>query len=128
MKNILIIDDDVIIRITFKKLLDHGNYIIQQAKDKKEAIQYLENQIYDLVLLDLRLPPTGWDAGFEILQKKRDLKLNSHTPVIIVSGARDRETIKARTDIEDNIVEILSKPVENEVLLQKIEMVLGSKE
>ena len=128
MKSILIIDDDVIIRITFKKLLDHGNYIIQQAKDKKEAIQYLENQIFDLVLLDLRLPPTGWDAGFEILQKKRDLKMNSDTPVIIVSGTKDLESIKERIDIEDNIVKILLKPVENEVLLKEIEMVLGSKE
>ncbi len=116
MKRILIVDDDVVIRIAFKKLLGDGDFIIQQAKDVKEAINMLSNNIYNLVLLDLRLPPTGIDAGFDILAKKRK----------IVSGqTADRTLLENKVDLEDNVVDILIKPIENEDLLKAIRNALA---
>ena len=126
MNRILIIDDDAVIRITFKKLLGDSDYIIQQAKDVKQAIDCLSTNIYDLVLLDLRLPPTGAEAGFQILQKKRNIPLNADTPVLIVSGlTANREIIENKIELEDNVVDILIKPVENENLLTAIKNALG---
>lgn len=126
MNRILIIDDDAVIRITFKKLLGDGDYIIQQAKDVKEAIDCLTTNIYELVLLDLRLPPIGAEAGFQILQKKRKIPLNAETPVVIISGQSDKDSIKKRTDLEDNVVQILEKPVENETLKDLIKKFIGA--
>ncbi len=125
MQRILIIDDDVSIRIAFKKLLIRDNYNVQLARNEKEALQYLKDEFFDLVLLDLRLPPTGWEAGFRILAQKKNIPLNAETPVIIVSGALDMETIGRRVSIEDNVAHILLKPVENEKILQAIRDVLG---
>jgi len=125
MSRILIIDDDAVIRLTFKKLLGDGDYIIQRAKDVKEAIDYLTANMYDLVLLDLRLPPIGAEAGFQILQKKRKIALNSATPVVIISGQSDKDTIKKRTDLEDNVVGILEKPVGNDQLRDVIKNIVG---
>ncbi len=126
MKRILIVDDDVVIRIAFKKLLGDGDFIIQQAKDVKEAINMLSNNIYNLVLLDLRLPPTGIDAGFDILAKKRKIPLNASTPVLIVSGqTADRTLLENKVDLEDNVVDILIKPIENEDLLKAIRNALA---
>lgn len=127
MKRILIVDDDVVIRITFKKLFDDGEFIIQQARDVKEAVDLLRNSLFDLVLLDLRLPPTGINAGFQILNKKRKIPLNAGTPVIIISGQFDKDTIKNKTALEDNILCILEKPVENAKLLDAIKDALGGK-
>ena len=126
MKSILIIDDDITIRLAFKKLLKNDNYIIQQAKDVNEALSYLKNNFYNLVLLDLRLPPKGAEAGFRILAKKRKLPLNADTPVLIISGqATDREDINKRVTLEDNVADILIKPVENETLLKAVNTCLA---
>ncbi|MBN1479270.1 response regulator [candidate division KSB1 bacterium] len=126
MKKILIVDDDIIIRITFEKLLETDNYIIKQAKDVNEAVNMMKRQIFDLLLLDLKLPSKGWESGFQILRKKRRLQLNADTPVIIVSGAPDDKYIKDRIESEDNVAFILLKPVDNNVLLEKVSQVIGS--
>lgn len=125
MKRILIVDDDVIIRITFEKLLKTGNYMIQQAKDVGDALRLMRDHIFDLVLLDLKLPTKGWEGGFQILKKKRGIKLNMSTPVIIVSGAKDDDPIKKRLTTEDNVYDVLLKPVDNDVLMTKIAEALG---
>ncbi len=128
MKKILMVDDDVIIRIAFKKVLASGKNIIKQAKTVNEAISYLRAEHFDLILLDLKLPPRGWDAGFQILKKKRKIVLNEETPVIIISGQRDEDYIRSQIDMQDNVAHIFQKPVENEVLQQKIDEVLGRKQ
>ena len=125
MKRILIVDDDVIIRIAFERVLKSIDYIVKQARNEPDAIQCLNDEIYDLILLDMRLPPSGQEAGFHILEKKKNLPLNKEAPVIIVSGQFDKETIRERTTEEDNIAEILLKPVDNEKILQAIKQVLG---
>ncbi len=125
MKRILIVDDDVVIRIAFQKLLNEGEYIIQQARDLREAMEALKNNIYDVVLLDMRLSPVGAEAGFQILAKKRKTPLNAETPVIIISGQFNKDQITDRTDLEDNIAEILEKPVGNDVLIAAVDNVLG---
>ena len=125
MKKILIVDDDVIIRITFNKLLKSGNYIIKQAKEVGEAIRVMKSEIFDVILLDLKLPPNGWEGGYTILKKKRKIALNESTPVIIISASPDDEGIKKKLTLEDNVAHIFIKPVENKDLLDKITEVLG---
>lgn len=125
MKRILIIDDDVTIRITLTKLLSK-QYILKQARNVKDAIDKLKTEIYNLVVLDLRLPPVGWKGGFQILQKKKNIPLNAATPVIIISGAKDEEFIQKKISTSYNVAKILIKPVENDVILKEIGQVLGN--
>lgn len=124
MKRILIVDDEVVIRIVFKKLLDHHNCIIDQARNVHEALELLKSLSYDVILLDLQLAPDNKDGGFQILQKIKSFGLNKKTPVIIVSGKRTEEEIKSRTTEDDNIAKILIKPVENDQIIQAVREIL----
>ena len=125
MKRVLIVDDDVVIRLTFKKLFDDGEFIVHQAKNVKEAIDALTNNLFDLLLLDLRMPPTGLNAGFQILQRKRKIPLNAGTPVLIISGMFKKDDIHGKIDLEDNIAGILEKPIENEKLEKEVQKIFG---
>jgi two-component system, response regulator, stage 0 sporulation protein F len=124
MRRILIVDDEVIIRIAFKKLLDHYNCIIDQARNLKEALELLTSLNYDVILLDLQLAPDNKEGGFQILQKLKSFMINQKTPVIIVSGKKTKEEIQKRLTEDDNVAKILIKPVENDQIIQAIGEVL----
>lgn len=126
MRKVLIVDDDVVIRLTFKKILDERNYIIKEARKLDEAVDALKLEIFDVVLLDMQLPPAGWKTGFQILQKKQSIPLNAATPVIIISGKVDPHIIKQKVTELDSVVKILDKPVEADDLLKAIDQICGA--
>ncbi|NIA28933.1 MAG: response regulator [Actinobacteria bacterium] len=126
MRKVLIVDDEVNVRLAFKNLLEQRNYIIKQARNQAEAIEALKNEIFDVLLLDIILPPDGWKTGFQILEKKKKIALNAATPVIIVSGKVNSAAINQRVSEIDSIVKIFDKPVEPTDLLEAIDKVCGS--
>ncbi|NOY58573.1 MAG: response regulator [Calditrichaeota bacterium] len=126
MRKVLIVDDEVNVRLAFKNLLEQRNYIIKQARNQAEAIEALKNEIFDVLLLDIILPPDGWKTGFQILEKKKKIALNAATPVIIVSGKVNSAAINQRVSEIDSIVKIFDKPVESTDLLKAIDKVCGS--
>lgn len=85
MADVLVVDDDDVIRETLLELLG-GNYQCQVASTAEEALQKLEAQPFDVVLTDVSMPGL---SGRELLEKVRELY--PATPVIIVSGLSDQE-------------------------------------
>jgi DNA-binding NtrC family response regulator len=78
---ILVIDDEDIVRTSCKRLLQPEGYMVETAKSGKEGLQILESRAFDLVLTDLKMP--GMD-GMEVL-----LKIKEHWPeteVVIMTG------------------------------------------
>lgn len=62
-KKILVVDDEDSVCVLVQNLLAHQGIIVEAARDHKEALEKLQNNRFDLLLLDLRLP--GMD-GFEL--------------------------------------------------------------
>jgi len=87
-KEILVIDDEESIRFTFSYLLEDLGYAVDAAATPEEAHGYLSVKGYDLIFLDLLL---GTHSGIATLKEIR----NGHpdTPVIMVTGAPDSETV-----------------------------------
>ncbi len=85
MADVLVVDDDDVIRETLLELLE-GNYQCQVASTAEEALHKLQAQAFDVVLTDVSLPGL---SGRELLEKVRELY--PETPVIIVSGLSDQE-------------------------------------
>lgn len=85
MADVLVVDDDDVIRETLLELLE-GNYQCQVASTAEDALQKLEAQPFDVVVTDVSLPGL---SGGELLAKVRELY--PETPVIIVSGLSDQE-------------------------------------
>ena len=66
MPKILIIDDEKIIRATLKEILEYEHYEIFEAQDGEEGIKMIEEEEFDLVLCDVKMPKMD---GIEVLDR-----------------------------------------------------------
>ena len=117
MKNkILICDDEPSIRQLLKYNLTKSNYLVSEAASAEEALQKIDKEHYDLLILDIMLP--GMD-GLElcgIIQQKYS------TPIIFLS-AKDSEVDKI-VGLELGGDDYLSKPFSVRELLARVKAVL----
>ena len=81
MKRILVIDDEVNIRQLYKVELEEEGYHVLLAASGKEALDILERETFDLVMLDIKMPGIN---GLEILGKIKEMK--ETIPVILISA------------------------------------------
>ena len=116
MADILIVDDDAVIRDTLKELLSEY-YACQTADTADEAFARLAEKPYDLVLTDISMPET---SGFELLG--RVLQLYPKTPVIVVSGISDQEHVQGL--IKLGAFDFLLKPFRLEVVEKSVRRAL----
>jgi DNA-binding NtrC family response regulator len=78
---ILIVDDDENIRLTLKTILVDAGYTVDVAVNGAQAIEKTENSLYNVALIDIRLPDM---EGIELLTKMKDSV--PKTRKIIVTG------------------------------------------
>ncbi len=81
MKKALIIDDTKNIRIMLTKCLEISGYEAQAVQNGIEGLKCMENNTYDLIFLDIKLPEL---SGTEVLKRIRSKGIN--TPVIIITA------------------------------------------
>jgi len=81
MPEILIIDDEKIIRETLRDILEYEGYKIDEAEDGIQAIEKFKKKKYDVVLCDIKMPRMD---GLEVLEMAQGI--NPDIPVIMISG------------------------------------------
>jgi two-component system response regulator HydG len=107
---ILIVDDDESIGKTMKAILEDENYIVDVAINGKQAIEMTNEKIYNLALLDIRLPDI---EGVELLKLMKEYV--PRTRKIMVTGYPTiQNTMSA---LNKNADAYLLKPVDIEKLL-----------
>jgi DNA-binding NtrC family response regulator len=111
---VLIVDDEERFRITLKKLLTANGLDTNAVGSGLEAIEELQQQPYDVILLDVKMPGM---SGIEALAELK--KINRDVEVIILTG-------HASVDVAVEIMrlggyEYLLKPCPMDELLAKIE-------
>src|SRR5260221_3818195 len=84
MKRILVVDDEPNVRLNYRITLDVEGYEVKEASDAKEAIQLLHDQLFDLAILELRMPGTD---GLELLRLIREEGVA--TPAVIITAYSD---------------------------------------
>ena len=111
--NLLLVDDEDDFRQILAKRLTRRGMHVRQADRGKKALQMLEKQPADIVILDFKMPGMG---GLECLKKIK--KMPGLTEVILLTGHADIhfgvEGIKA------GAFDYLAKPVELDHLIRKI--------
>ena len=83
-KRILIVDDAIFMRTMLKNILTKDTaytYDIVEAKDGVEAITFIDEQEFDLVLMDITMPNMGGIEALKIIKEKKE-KL----PVVMCSA------------------------------------------
>ena len=118
---ILIVDDDENIRSTMQTILEDEGYLVDLAATGKEAIEMTQQAIYNIALLDIRLPDM---EGVELLKLMKDNV--PKTRKIMVTGYPSLQN--AVTAVNKNADAYLIKPVDIEKLLSLIREQLKSQE
>lgn len=115
MAKVLVVDDEKSIRDLIKMTLSIENYESDEADNGNTAYEMIDNNNYDLILLDIMLPKLD---GYQVLQKIK----NKNIPIIFLT---------AKISLQDKILglkmgadDYITKPFEPIELLARIETIL----
>ena len=115
MKRILVVEDEKDIQNIIKAFLENAEYKVETADDGLDAINLIQNNNYDLILLDIMLPKVD---GFTICEM---IRKNSNVPIIILTALTDEESqLKGFDKLADDYI---TKPFSMPVLLKHIEAI-----
>ena len=116
---VLIADDDRSMRLALMNVLDSDGYELYEVENGQEALEYCQNNMPDLVLLDAMMPEMD---GFTACEKIRTLESGSHIPILIVTALDDEESVERAFKV--GATDYLPKPVHFAVLRQRISRLL----
>src|SRR5690606_38029105 len=112
MKNVMIVDDETLVRIGMQSIIDwerEGYRIVAVCADGREALEAMADAVPDIVLTDIRMP--GMD-GFELMAEA--LKRYPHIQFIILSSYEDFEYTRRaiRAGVKDYVLKHQMEPEE----------------
>jgi response regulator RpfG family c-di-GMP phosphodiesterase len=119
---ILCVDDEPVNLKLLEALLVPRGYDVISAADGKEALERIEGQKVDLVLLDVMMP--GMD-GFEVCRRIKEDERRRTLPVIMITALTAKED-RVR-GIEAGAEDFISKPIDQVETLTRIRMLLKVK-
>jgi CheY-like chemotaxis protein len=112
---ILIADDDELVRLIARAVVQKAGMLGVEAADGAEAMRLLDgSERFDLVLLDLDMPIIG---GLDILRRIRAHPETARIPVLILTGAEGEEL---QTAMSLGANGVFPKPIAAERLLARI--------
>jgi DNA-binding response OmpR family regulator len=117
MSRILVVDDEKNIRALFRDELEEEGYAVETAGSGREALEKINKQPPDLIVLDIRMEDM---TGLEVLEQLR--KTHEKLPVIMctaVRGLQDDFTIW-----DAHVSDYITKPVDLDDLKAKIKRIL----
>jgi DNA-binding NtrC family response regulator len=107
---ILLVDDEPDILTVFQRTLENEELEVEPARTGEQALEMLEKEAYDLVLLDVCMPTM---SGLEVLGKLKERGI--HIPTVVVSGAGSVDL--AVQAIKLGAFDFVQKPIHRERLL-----------
>lgn len=115
MKKILVVEDEKDIQNIIKAFLENAEYKVETADDGLDAINLIQKNNYDLIVLDIMLPKIDGFTVCEMIRK------NSNIPIIILTALTDEESqLKGFDKLADDYI---TKPFSMPVLLKHIEAI-----
>ena len=115
MKRILVVEDEKDIQNIIKAFLENAEYKVETADDGLDAINLIQKNNYDLILLDIMLPKIDGFTVCEMIRK------NSNIPIIILTALTDEESqLKGFDKLADDYI---TKPFSMPILLKHIEAI-----
>ncbi|OGS17627.1 MAG: hypothetical protein A2219_01395 [Elusimicrobia bacterium RIFOXYA2_FULL_50_26] len=118
MENILVVDDEVEIWKICERTLSRKDYIIHTANNADEAADLLNDVVFDLALVDLRMP--GRIDGMELIRVIKEN--NPNTQVIVVTAEESIQT--AMDALSNGAFDYILKPFNLQELLESVERVM----
>jgi DNA-binding response OmpR family regulator len=108
--NVLVVEDDVVIRSMIARILEHDGFVVETASDGLEAIGKLAHADYSVVVLDMMMPRVD---GFGVIDFLHRAKESTLQHVIVLTAA-------CGTRVHDEpVYGVMSKPFDIHHLLER---------
>lgn len=117
MFNILVVDDDKNTRLLMRAVLEAEKYTVSTAEDGKKALEIMENEHIDLVIIDIMMPNMD---GYEFTQTLRSTK--NDLPILMIS-AKQLSSDRKKGFLA-GIDDFMTKPIDEEEMLLRIKALL----
>lgn len=117
-KKILIIDDDTELCEELSQILQDQEYKVDLAYDGRSGEKKIDQNTYDIVILDYKLPG---ENGGEVLKRIKAKKPG--LAVFIVSGRPQLEKYLEEEKLSHLVAGVMNKPFDVEVLLEKLKII-----
>ncbi|MBO5287102.1 MAG: response regulator transcription factor [Clostridia bacterium] len=116
MYNILVVDDEEMIRKLIRKYAEFEGHTVTEAVDGMDAVTKVRNNTYDLIIMDIMMPELdGFSAS-------REIRKSSSVPIIMLS-ARGEEYDKIN-GFEIGIDDYVVKPFSPKELMLRVEAIM----
>ena len=121
MTSILVVDDDRASRHLTESLLKREGWLVTGAKDGVEALELLDKQRFEVMLLDVWMPRMN---GLELLEKLRSLP---HRPRVVLMTSDDTPATVLKA-VRDQAFTYMHKPVEPGRLIETVQNAIAAPE
>ena len=122
-KSVLIVDDEQMARTLLRLMLVRAGFQVREAVDGYDALEKLQEDIPDLIILDVMMP--GLD-GFSVCLSVRNEPNTADIPVIMLSAKSDMGSVNQ--GIQAGATKYLTKPVSPENLTRHVRDLLSERE
>jgi DNA-binding response OmpR family regulator len=117
---LLLVEDSTQLNKALSTILKRNSFVVDSAYDGEEALLFIEQYQYDIIVLDVMMPKL---SGFEVLKIMREKKIE--TPVIMLTA---KSTVEDKiTGLDMGADDYLAKPFNTEELLARIRALLRRK-
>ena len=119
--NILIVDDDPMIRDVLRDVLSNmGGYKIDAAQNGRDGLKKIRDCEYDIIFTDLTMPQVN---GMDLLKEAK--KINSSIPVVVITGYSSIE--HAVNAMKEGASDFITKPFKIGSVIELTRRIIGEK-
>ena len=115
LKKVLVVDDDPYILMSLEFLMKKNGYDVMVARNGTEALELVEKQMPNIVLLDIMMPDVD---GYEICRHIKNSDKLKHTKVVFMSAKTKESDIQKGYDLGASLYII--KPFSTRELVKQI--------
>lgn len=116
---LLIVDDDALLRSVCAKTLQHAGFVVAEAPSGESALARFQERSFDLLLLDVMMP--GLD-GYEVCQRIRATTEGAVLPILMLTGLDDTESIELA--YRHGATDFITKPINWTLLSHRVRYAL----
>ncbi|HEU5360783.1 MAG TPA: response regulator, partial [Candidatus Deferrimicrobiaceae bacterium] len=116
-KNILVVDDDGMIRSFFAAVLKEEGYAVEEASGGKEGLEALHRSDFDLVLTDLRMADL---SGMDLMREGRTVRPGARWIIVTAYGSIGNAVEAMRAGASDYLTKPLREPEELRHVVRRV--------
>lgn len=119
--SILVVDDEPMARTLLRLMLVRAGFEVVEAEDGFDALEKLQQNRPDVMILDVMMP--GID-GFAVCETVREDRAMTDLPIIMLSAKTDMESVKKGLGVGAD--KYLTKPISPEELTRQVRDILSN--